>query len=102
MLNVHELTLNTGVAESRDIELLLEMVDEYHRRGRSLDAILLWITVGDRAALETTSFRERYGITARSFGNRLANLLRDAGIGRRAELVENMLSMMEKPEGLYL
>jgi len=102
MMNVRELTLNTGVAESRDIDLSLEMVDEYHRRGRFLDAVFVWITVGDRAALQTTSFRERYGITARTFGNRLADLFRDAGVERRAELVENMLSMMEKPEGLYL
>lgn len=78
------------------------MVDEYHKRGRFLDAVFIWITVGDRAALETTSFRERYGITSRSFGKRLADLLRAAGIERRAELVENMLAMMEKPDGLYL
>lgn len=102
MLNVRELTLNTGVAESRDIELSLEMVNEYRRRGQFLDAVFIWITVGDRAALETTSFRERYGISARSFGNRLAALFRDAGIDRRAQLVDNMLSRMEQPEGLYL
>ena len=102
MQYVQELTLVAGVAESRDIDLSITMVDEYHRRGRFRDAIFIWITIGDRAALETTSFRERYGITARSFGSRLANLYRDAGIERRAELVENMISMIEKPEGLYL
>lgn len=98
MQNVQALTLATGVAESRDIELSIAMVDEYRRRGRFLDAVFIWITVGDRAALETTSFRERYGISASSFGSRLANLFRDAGIERRAELVENMISMMEKPD----
>jgi tetratricopeptide (TPR) repeat protein len=102
MRNVQSLTLDTGVAESRDIELSMAMVDDYHGRGQFLDAVFVWITVGDRAALETTSFRERYGLTARSFGNRLSNLFRDAGIERRAQLVDNMLSVMEKPEGLYL
>ncbi|TWU06088.1 SMI1/KNR4 family protein [Stieleria varia] len=102
MQNVQYLTLDTGVAESRDIELSIAMVDNYHRRGQFLDAVFVWITIGDRAALETTSFRERYGLTARSFGTRLARLFRDAGIDRRAELVDNMISMMEKPEGLYL
>jgi hypothetical protein len=80
MQNVPLLTLQTGVAESRDIELSMAMVDDYHSREQFLDAILVWITVGDRAALETTSFRERYGLTARSFGSRLADLFRDAGI----------------------
>lgn len=102
MQNVPALTLDTGVAESRDIELSLAMVDDYHQRGQFLDAVFVWITVGDRAELETTSFRERYGLTPRVFGTRLAGLLRDAGIDRRAELVENMISMMDKPEGLYL
>lgn len=102
MQNVQDLTLDTGVAESRDIELSIAMVDDYHRRGQFRDAVFMWITIGDRAALETTSFRERYGLTARSFGTRLARLFRDAGIDRRAELVDNMISMMEKPEGLYL
>jgi len=102
MQNVQALTLDTGVAENRDIELSMAMVDDYHKREQFLDAVFVWITVGDRAALETTSFRERYGLTARSFGNRLADLFRDAGIDRRAELVDNMISVMSKPEGLYL
>jgi tetratricopeptide (TPR) repeat protein len=102
ILCVDALTLATGVAESRDIELSMAMVDDYRRRGQFLDAVFVWITVGDRAALETTSFRERYELTARSFGSHLANLFRDAGIDRRAELVENMISLMNNPEGLYL
>ena len=102
MQNVQDLTLDTGVAESRDIELWIAMVDDYLRRGQFLDAVFMWITVGDRAALETTSFRERYELTTRSFGTRLASLFRDANIDRRADLIDNMLSLMEKPEGLYL
>lgn len=78
------------------------MVDEYLRCEQPLDAIFLWLNVGDRAALETTPFRERYGFTARSYGTRLATLLRDAGLERRAKLVDNMIATMEKPEGLYL
>lgn len=100
--NIQSLTLETGVAESRDIELLMAMVNDYHKRKQFLEAVFIWITVGDRAALETTSFRERYGLTPRSFGSLLATLYRDAGIERRAALVENMISALEKPEGLYL
>ena len=100
--NVQNLTFKTGLAESRDFELSIAMVDEYIRRGKMLDAIFLWLNVGDRAALETTSFRERYGVTARSFGKRLSELFRSAGVERRAKLVENMIAMMEQPEGLYL
>jgi hypothetical protein len=102
MQHVQELTFKTGLAESSDLELLMAMVDEYFSRGRVFDAVYLWITVGDRAALETTSFRQRYGLTARSYGTRLADLLRGAGIERRAQLVENMISAMDNPDGLYL
>ncbi len=100
--NIHDLTLDTGVAESRDMELSIEMVDEYLEREQFLDAIYLWITIGDRAALETTSFRQRYGLTARTFADRFASLCRTAGIDRRAQLAENMISLMDKPDGLYL
>lgn len=102
MQNVHELKHETGVAENRDIELLIAMVDEYHRQGQFLDAVYIWVSVGDRAALETTSFRERYGFTPRTFGTRLADLLRDAGMARRAQLVESILAMFDNPDRLYL
>lgn len=98
MQHIQELTLKTGVAESRDLELALEMVEEYSERGDFLEAAFLWITVGNRADRETTSFRERYGMTPRSYGNRLANMFRHAGLERRAELVESLLSMMTKPD----
>lgn len=99
---IHELTLDTGVKKNRDIELLTTTVEEYHHRGQFLEAVYVWSTVGDRAAMETTAFRERYGMTARNFGGRLAELLRRGGLEGRAELVDNMISKMEKPEGLYL
>ncbi len=102
MRNVKEMALSSGIAEICNVELSIAMVDEYCRRGSFLDAVYIWITFGECASLETTSFRERHGITARSFGKRLAVLFRDAGIGRRADLVENMISMMEKPEGRHL
>lgn len=99
---VHELTLDTGVKKSTDIELLMAMVDEYRQRKQHIDAIYIWIAVGDRAAMETTAFRERYGMTARIFGDRLAELLREAGLENRAMLVDNMVSVMGKPDGLHL
>ncbi len=102
MQNALNLTFKTGAAESCDVELIMTLVDVYHQREQFLDAAFLWITVGDRAALETTSFRERYGLTARSYGDRLAELFRDAGIECRAQLVENMISALENPEGLHL
>src|SRR5262249_15798260 len=94
-----ELKLSTVVAESHDLELSIRIVDEYSNMGRYLDAAYIWIIVGDRAALETTSFRERYALTAASFGKRLAELFRVAGLERRASLVDNMLTAMERPEG---
>ena len=102
MENVALLKMDTGVAESRDMELLTAMVGEYLDRGQFLAAIYLWITVGDRAAQETTSFRERYCLTAASFGTRLSELFRAAGLERRASLVDHMLAIMDKPDGLYL
>ena len=102
MHNIQNLTLKTGVSENRDFELSIEMVDEYLRCEQPLDAIFLWLNVGDRAALGTTSFREQNGFTARSYGTRLATLFRDAGLTRRAKLVDNMIATMENPEGLYL
>jgi hypothetical protein len=102
MNRVHELTLDTGVKTSTDVDLLIRMVEEYRQRKQLMDAIYIWISVGDRAALETTSFRERYGMTSRTFGGRLAELLREGGLQTRAELVENMVSASEKPDGLYL
>lgn len=102
MHNIKDLTLATGVAENNDLELSIAMVNDYHSREQFLDAIHLWITVGDRAALETTSFRERYGLTPRSYATCLAGLFRDAGIERRAQLVDNMVSVIEKPEGRHL
>lgn len=102
MNDVNKLTLETGVAKSSDIELSMRMVEEYRAMGKYVDAVFLWITVGDRAALETTSFRERYALTPKSYGIRLASLLREAGIERRAVLVEHMISALSKPEGIYL
>jgi hypothetical protein len=102
LARVGELTLAHGVAESRDLDLLTELVDHYANRGQLFDAIYLWTNIGDRAACETTSFRERYGFTATAFGKRLSVLLRAAGFERRASLAENMLAAMEKPNGLYL
>lgn len=100
--NVKHLSFQPSVAEGRDFELYTAMVDSYRSRGQFFDAVYLWITVGERAALETTSFRERHGFTARSYADRLVSLLRDTGIERRAKLVENMISIMNKPHGLYL
>ncbi len=102
MQNVQQLTMDTGVKESTDIELLTAVVEEYCQRGQFLDAIYIWISVGDRAAMETTAFRERYGMTALTFGSRLAELLRGGGLEGRAQLVDHMISAMEKPQGLYL
>jgi hypothetical protein len=100
--NINELTLATGVEKSRDIDLLLRMIDDYLDHGLFLDAVFLWINIGDRAALETTSFRERHGLTPASFGARLAELLRLSGNELRASLVDDMLSAVEKPGGLHL
>jgi hypothetical protein len=100
--NAKSMTLSTGVAGSHDLELLLPMIGVYVERQSYLDAVYLWIMIGDRAAIETTSFRERYKLTPRTWGTRLSELLTRAGIRRRASLVDSMLSAMEKPDGLHL
>jgi hypothetical protein len=99
---VGNLTLATGVAKNPDFEVLQAMIDDYLDRKLFLDAIYLWINIGDRAAIETTSFRERYGLTSASYARRLSELLRRAGNELRASLVDSMIAMIRKPSGLHL
>ncbi len=100
--NVDRLTYQTGMAENPDIDILQELTDEFASRGQYNDAARVWQLVGDRASCETTSFRQRYRLTPATFGERLAELYNLAGNSRRAALVISMLSLMEKPDGLYL
>ncbi|MGC3971307.1 MAG: hypothetical protein QM775_29390 [Pirellulales bacterium] len=100
--NVGKVKLRSGDTQSEDWEILTGVVNEYLNRGNALEAVLLWIVMGDLAAMETTSFRERRHLTSSSFGNRLAELLRLAGLKRRATLVDSMLSLMSNQEGLRL
>ncbi|MBN8624387.1 MAG: tetratricopeptide repeat protein [Planctomycetes bacterium] len=100
--NIGKLNLKSGDAQNEDWDILTGVVNEYLKRGNALDAVLLWLVLGDRAAMETTSFRERRQLTSKSFGIRLAEMLRLAGLERRASLVDNMLSLMKNPDGLQL
>jgi tetratricopeptide (TPR) repeat protein len=102
MYSIQEINLKTGVAKSHDIDVLMKLASTYQDRNQVLDAFHVWSLIGERAAFETTSFRERYGLTARLVGDQQARLLREVGNARRAELLESLLLMMEKPEGLYL
>jgi tetratricopeptide (TPR) repeat protein len=99
---IGKMTLATGVAENPDFDILQALIDDYLDRKLFLDAIYLWINIGDRAALETTSFRERYGLTSAFYAIRLSELLRRAGNELRASLVDSMIAMMRKPSGLHL
>lgn len=99
---VKDLRLELGVKESRDIAILQSLVDEYAQRNQCRESVRLWLRFGEHAAAETTSFRERLGLTPRHFGTRLSELLALAGLTRRAKLTNDMLSRMEKPDGMYL
>jgi hypothetical protein len=56
----------------------------------------------DLAQRAVSTFRERYHLNPSTYGTRLAELLQLAGNTLRAELIRNMLSKIEKPEGQYL
>lgn len=99
---VKQLTLETGVKESGDIPILQSLIDTYLERDQPFEAVRLWMILGERAAGETTSFRERLGLTPRVFGTRLSELFRLAGLSRRAQLTDDMLTRHAKPNGLYL
>lgn len=99
---VSELRFETGVRESPDFAVFERLIDAYVSRGQPLDAIRVWTLYAVRAAWETTSLRERLGITPRVFAARLIELLEVAGLLSRVALVRDMLGRMEKPDGLYL
>ncbi|TWT38876.1 tetratricopeptide repeat protein [Blastopirellula retiformator] len=99
---INELTFETGLAENADIDVLRLIVESYAASGSFADAARIWMLIGERAAMETTSFRERYDLTPTTYGGRLAELLELSGNERRAALVRNMLGAMKKPAGLYL
>lgn len=99
---INELTFETGLAENPDMDVLQQIVEEYATAGDYSDAARIWSLIGDRAAMETTSFRERYGLNPLTYGSRLAELFELSGNCLRAALVRNMLGAMEKPEGRYL
>lgn len=99
---IREIKLQTGVAQSRDLELVTAAVDQLVARDNLTDAIYLWMNTYDRAAAETTSFRERHSLTPTSYAKRLAELFRAAANHRRADLTESMLNAMDKPDGMYL
>lgn len=100
--SISKINLQTGEARSSDIEIWLPMVDDLIRGGRSIDAVYLWIMIGDKAARETTSFRQRYDFTPQSYGERLAELFAVAGLDRREKLTLDMLEKLDKPDGLHL
>lgn len=99
---INELTFETGFATNPDMDVLRQIVEEYATAGAYSDAARMWNLIGDRAAMETTSFRERYNLTPLTYGSRLVELLELSGNHLRAALVRNMLGVMEKPEGMHL
>lgn len=99
---IDKLTFQTGLAVNPDIDILRDIIDVYATSGRYAEAARIWQLIADRAALETATFRERRNLNPTTFGTRLAELLELAGNTLRANLVRNMLSLMDKPEGQYL
>lgn len=100
--SIGKLTFQSGLAVNPDVDVLRAIVDEYASTDRYADAACTWRLIGDRASLETCTFRERYHLNPSTYGRRLVELLELAGNVLRAELIRNMLSKIEKPEGLYL
>lgn len=100
--SMSRLTLKTGLAKSEDVDVLMSVRDEYEARGDYVAASLIWMNVGERGAMETTAFRERYALTPASYATRLSRLWRSAGLDRRADLLDRMLTMMKKPDGNHL
>ncbi len=99
---ISELTFRTGLSDNPDIDVLQLIVEEYATAGSYSEAARIWNLIGDRAAMETTSFRERYNLNPLTYGSRLAELLELSGNNLRAALVRNILGAMDKPEGRYL
>ena len=99
---IHQLTFREGDSESRDIEILQSIVEQYTVIGNYSEAACIWRLIGERAACETISFRERYQLNPRTYGTRLAELLELSGNAKRAALVRSMLRAMPNPEGLQL
>ncbi len=100
--SVDQLTFQSGLAVNPDVDVLRAITDEYVVNGHYADAARTWQLVGDRACLETCTFRERYHLNPSTYGTRLSELFELAGNVLRAELIRNMLSRMDKPEGQYL
>jgi hypothetical protein len=84
------------------MDVLLQIVEEYANAGAYTDAAGIWQLIGNLAATETTSFRERYGLTPSTYGNRLAELLELSRSNLRAALVRNMVAFMHQSVGRYL
>lgn len=100
--SIDKLTFQSGLTVNPDVDVLRAIIDEYTAQGRYADAARTWQLLGDRACLETCTFRERNHLNPLSYGRRLAELLQLSGNTLRAELITNMLSKMDKPEGQYL
>ncbi len=100
--SIDKLTFQSGLAVNPDVDILRAISDEYAATSRYAEAARTWQLIGDRACLETCTFRERYNLKPSTYGTRLAELLELAGNALRADLIRNMLSKIEKPEGQYL
>lgn len=100
--SVGRLSLKTGLAKSEDVDVLMSLTDAYEAMADPAAASLLWMNVGERGAMETTAFRERYALTPATYATRLSRLWRSAGFGPRADLLDAILMRMKRPDGHQL
>ena len=100
--HVGKLKFRAGESQDSDLAVLKTIMEEYEGTGAFEEAARIWQLVGDMAAAETTSFRERHCLNPNTYGTRLAELLELSGNSLRAVLVRNMLANMDKHNGLYL
>jgi tetratricopeptide (TPR) repeat protein len=99
---VDELQFLCNLAAESDLRVLDEVLNQFVDLELFDDAAKLWQTIGHHASFGLSSFTDVMRLTPRSFGNRLADLFRQAGNRLRSDLVSDMLERMRDPEGHYL
>jgi tetratricopeptide (TPR) repeat protein len=82
------LSFASGVTTNDDYLIYEDVINEYVRRGKPVEAIQLAMRYGELMMGETTPFRERYGFTLKRHRTRLRELLNAAGLADRSRILE--------------
>jgi tetratricopeptide (TPR) repeat protein len=82
------LSFASGVTTNDDYLIYDDVINEYVRQGKPVEAIQLAMRYGELMMGETTPFRERYGFTHKRHRTRLRELLNAAGLADRSRILE--------------